>query len=304
MTKHPTLLRQFRSFCFQNKATDLESAIEYFAVFGGMGWHVDMTVPLDKVIEKKILKNYRYIHGDITAITQSNPAHHAILSALSTGDRREHSAFKRAKVGREDGERSIDFLVDSGLLVCEKSQETPVDSNEEISNKYLFSQPFMRFWFSSISPYYKGIKAGDYTEVKERWSHMQQGFSDLIVERLVVELVKESFKDDPIESIGSYWDKNIEIDILGRTKSGKTIAGACKYAKAKAGKNELTKLKEKCKQAELKIDIFVLFSKNKFSNELKNEKGADLMLFSLRNIKPLIDNLSKKDLLVSTNKKY
>jgi hypothetical protein len=162
----------------------------------------------------------------------------------------------------------------------------------------------MRFWFSSISPYYKGIKEGDYKEIKERWGHMQQGFSDHILHQLSLELVKNSFEEDKIEQIGSYWDKNVEIDILAKTKSGKMIAGLCKYSKNKAGKNDLAKLKENCKKAELDIDTFVIFSKNKFSNELKKEKNEKLKLFSLRNIRSLLDGLSQKDLLVSTNKRY
>lgn len=56
MSKTPTILQQFRSFCFQNNATDLEKAIEYFSVFGGMGWRVDMSKPLEQIIEEKVLK--------------------------------------------------------------------------------------------------------------------------------------------------------------------------------------------------------------------------------------------------------
>ena len=308
MSKHPTLLEQFRSFCFQNNATDFEKAVEYFSVFGGMGWKVDLSKPLEELIEEKVLSNYRYIHGDITKITQSNPTHHSLLTALATGDRREHSAFKKANVKREEGEDSIDFLIENGVLVFDKSLEKPVDEKDTNSDKLLFTQPFMRFWFSSISPYYKGIREGDFKEVKERWNHMKQGFSDLIYDQLVMELMKKSFKDDPkggyIASIGSYWDKNVEIDILAKRKSGKMIAGICKYSKSKANKSELTKLKEKCAQAELDVDTFVIFSKNKFSSELKKEKGEKLKLFSTRNMISLIDNLSEKDLLVNTNKKY
>ena len=303
MSKHPNTLQQFRSFCFQNKITDIEQAIEYFSVFGGMGWYVDMNKSLDSLIEKKVLTNYKYIHADITTITQSNNTRHAILSALAIGDRREHSAFKKAKVSRNDGEHLIDFLIENDLLILENSLEKPL-KDEEISDKLLFVQPFMRFWFSSISPYYKGIKTGDYTEMKTRWAHTKQGFSDYIYERLSLELVKKSFEDDPIVSIGSYWDKQVDIDILAKTKSGKMIAGLCKFSKAKAGKNELNKLKENCAKADLKIDYFVMFSKNKFSNELKKEKGGDLLLLSPRNIKVLIDNLSEKDLLINKNKKY
>lgn len=304
MSKHPTLLEQFRSFCFQNNATDLEQAIEYFAVFGGMGWSVDLSRPLEELIEEKVLNNYRYIHGDLAKITQSNKTHHAILSALAVGDRREFSAFKRADVSREEGEESITFLVDNGLLVRERSQEQPIDEQEVVADKYLFTFPFMRFWFSSVSPFYKGIREGDYAEAKERWGHMKQEFFDHIYGQLVMELVKKSFREDPIEKIGSYWDKNGEIDILGRTKSGRIVAGSCKYAKSKANKSELTKLKEKSAKAELNPDIFVIFSKSGFSSELKKEKGEGVRLFALKNLRTLVEELSKKDLLVHTNKKY
>ncbi|MGZ5208489.1 MAG: DUF234 domain-containing protein [Sulfuricurvum sp.] len=304
MPKSPTLLAQFRSFCFQNNANDLEEAIVYFAVFGGMGWTVDITKSLDTLIEEKVLKNYPYIHGDIAKITQSNQIHHKLLSALAIGDRREHSAFRRADVTRAEGEASIKFLIDNKLLVRDKSQDQPVDEYEVVSDKLLFTAPFIRFWFSSISPYYKGIKEGDYTEVKERWNNLQREFTDLIYEQLVMELVKKSFKEDPIEKIGSYWDKNSEIEILARTKSGKIVAGSCKYSKAKANKSELTKLKEKCLEAQINADIFVIFSKNGFSSEFKKEKGESLKLFTLKNLKSLMDDLSPKDLLVNTNKKY
>jgi len=308
MSKHPTLLQQFRSFCFQNNATDLEKAIEYFSVFGGMGWRVDLSRPLEELIEEKVLKNYRYIHGDLTKITHSKPTYHAMLTAIATGDRREYSAFKKVNIGREEGEEVIDFLIKDGFLIFDKSVEKPVDEKDAISDKLLFITPFMRFWFAVISPTYKSIKEGDYKEVKERWSRMKADFSTLIYDQLILEVLKQGFKDafegDPIVGIGAYWDKNVEIDILIKRKSGELIAGATKYSRSKANKSELTKLKEKCAQAELDVDTFVLFSKNKFSSELKKEKGEKVKLFSLRNMTSLIDDLNEKDLLIHTNKKY
>ncbi len=308
MSKQPTLLEEFRSFCYQNSISDFEQAVEYFAVFGGMGWRVDTSKSIEELIEEKVLANYRYIHGDTTLITKSDPVYHSLLSALALGDRREHSAFKRTNLEREKGENAIDFLIDKGLLTLETSIEKPVDSKDNNSDKLLFAQPFMRFWFSCISPYYKSIKEGDYVEVKERWSHLKHGFSDLVYSQLIMEVVKNSFKDDAnggyIEKIGSYWDSNVEIDILAKRKSGKMIAGACKYSKSKANKSDLTKLKEMCAKAELEIDTFIIFSKNKFSSELKKEKGENLKLFSPRNMVSLMADLSKDDLLSYSNKKY
>lgn len=304
MSKNPTLLQQFRSFCFQNNVTDVEKAIEYFAVFGGMGWSVDMSKSLDDLIAQKVLANYNYIHGDIAKITQSNKAHHALLTALASGDRREHSAFRRAGLSRKEGEESATFLIKFGLLIREESQEEPADSNEEVSQRLLFVTPFMRFWFFYVSPYYKGIKEGDFTEIKERWENTKQTFLDSVYEALIIELVKQSFKEDSFKKIGSYWDKNGEIEILGQTKSGKIVAGTCKYTKAKANKSELTKLQEKCSRAALAPTLFVIFSKNGFSNEFKKEKGEGLRLFTLKNLKILMEDLTDKDLIISTNKKY
>jgi len=304
MSQHTTFLAQFRSFCFQNKADDIEKAIEYFAVFGGMGWKVDMSKPLDELIETKVLANYRYIHADIAKITQSNKNHHSLLSALASGDRREHSAFKRASLSRKDGEESAGFLIDTGLLTYISSQEMPADDGEEVSGRLLFVTPFMRFWFAAISPYYKGVRDGNYAEVKEHWGNIKQEFITQTYEGLVMALVQKTFADDTIKNIGSYWDKNVEIEILGQTKSGKIIAGACKYSKSKANRSEITKLQEKCAKAKLAPDICVIYSKGGFSSEFNKEKSADLRLFALKNLKILMETLNEKDILITTNKKY
>ena len=304
MSKHQSTLELFRSFCFQNGATDFEQAVEYFSVFGGMGWKVDFSKSLEKLIEEKVLNNYRYIHADIAKITQSDKIHHGVLTGIATGDGREHTAFKRANISRSEGEESIDFLVENNLLIRESSQAQPVNEREVVSDKYSFSLPFLRFWFSSISPYYKGIREGDYSEMKKQFENRKSHFSELTYTQLLRALVIKNFSEDGIEKMGAYWDKSTEIELLAKTRSSKIIAGSCKFSKAKAKKSELNRLKELCAKAELEPDILLVFSKNGFSNELKKEKSATLKLYTLKNLKVLMDDLSKNDLIISTNKKY
>lgn len=304
MSKYPTLLQQFRSFYFQNNPKDLEQAIEYFSVFGGTGWNVDMDKPLIELVETKLLKNYAYIHGDITKLTQSNKVSHSLLSAIAMGDRRMFSSFKRARLSREEGDAAVDTLYDCGLIALEYSLELPLNEEDHNSDKLNFIQPFMRFWFSFISPFYKTIKEGNYKEVKERLANREQGFCDLIFQKLSQELLKTSFQEDPILEIGSYWDKNVEIDVLAKTSSGKLIAGSCKYGDAKVKKTELSKLKEKCALAGLEPDIFVIFSKNGFTNELKSLKGETVKLFTLKSFKILVEDISEKDFIECEGKRY
>ncbi len=307
VSKKSNILQQFRSFCYQNSISNIEVALEYFAVFGGMGWYVDTSVPLDELIEEKVLNNYRYIHGDITKITKSKDTYHKILSALALGDRREHSAFKKSRIDREEGEESIDYLIDEGLLKNDISIEKPLKEHEKVSAKLLFAEPFMRFWFALISPHYKKIKAGEYEEFMKRWSELKLEFTNHITQQLFFELIKKAHNensDDPIIKIGSYWDTQLEIDLLAKTKSGKFIAGSCKFSKAKAKKSEFTKLKELCKLAEIEAKYYIIFSKNKFSIELKKVKSEKLYLFSLKNLGALLIDLTEKDILISKYKKY
>ena len=48
------LIDQFRSFYFRNYPDDMEIQIEYFTVFGGLGWEIDTTKPIDFLIQEQI----------------------------------------------------------------------------------------------------------------------------------------------------------------------------------------------------------------------------------------------------------
>nr|WP_275847670.1 DUF234 domain-containing protein [Sulfurimonas sp. SAG-AH-194-I05] len=221
------------------------------------------------------------------------PLYHTILTGIAMGDGKTHTAYKRANVSQEVGDNAIDSLCDLGIIRLEKSHKVftswAEDDAQKVSNKLYFSSPFLRFWFAFVSPLFKGIKEGDYKEIKERFENREKEFTDLIFAQLSQELVNISLVDDPIVAISSYWDNEIELDIYAKTKSGKIIAGMSKYTNAKVKKSELTKLQEKCEQVKMKVDIFVLVSKNGFSNELKAMKGENLKLFMLKNFKKLVE---------------
>ena len=304
MPKHPTLLHQFRSFYLQNHAEDIEKALEYFSIFGGTSWKVDMHKPLLELIETKIFKNYPYIHSDIAKVTFSNKLSHTLLSAMATGDRRVYSTFKRAHISREEGESALDTLLDSALIRFEYSVERPVNIDDDNSDKLSFMTPFMRFWFAFVSPFYKTIKEGDYSEVEKSFASREHEFYELIFKKLSFELLRKTFTEDPIVEVGSYWDKNAEIDILAKTQSGKLIAGSTKYKNTKVKKTELSKLKEQCAKAELEPDMFVIFSKSGFTSELKALKGDDLKLFTIKSMKALVEDVSEKELIPCEGKKY
>jgi len=126
----------------------------------------------------------------------------------------------------------------------------------------------------------------------------------LLSNLLIRDLIRNLCADDPIVSMGSYYDKHTHIEILASRKSGKMLVGACKYSQEPAKRHMIDAIQEKCQKAELDIAECVLFSKNGFTLELEQSKDVDTMLLSHEDISSLLDNLGEKDLMVYTNRKY
>jgi hypothetical protein len=287
-----TLQEQFKTFYTEQKPQNFEDAIEKFAIFGGVEWApMDTSKPTMELIEKFVFPDYTYIRNDVSELTTGMPMYHTVLTGIAMGDGRTVSAFKRAGVSGEVGINAVEALCATGIIRLAPSRKVFVSWSEHavIADKLYFSSPFLRFWFAFISPLFKGIRDGDYKEVKERFANRESEFLQLPFVQLSQELLKLENANDPIVECDSYWDDEIEIDIYAKTASGKIIAGACKYTNAKVKKSELIKLQEKCAKANIAADVFVLFSKAGYSNELKALKGENLKLYTIKNFKKLVE---------------
>ncbi|MCD6190701.1 MAG: DUF234 domain-containing protein, partial [Sulfurimonas sp.] len=82
------LLEQFRSFYFRNYPDDMEQLIEYFSVFGGLGWNVDTSKPIIELIESLILENFSTLNEKMQELTLNEPNNKRLLRALAVSDRR------------------------------------------------------------------------------------------------------------------------------------------------------------------------------------------------------------------------
>lgn len=268
----------------------METALNYFAVFGGLDIKIDMSKPLGKLIERHILNEYYDIQDYIAKLTKNSLPYYKVLTGIALGDRRVNSAFKRSEMEYDEGVKALYELEELEVITTETSIDHITNKFEEneVADKLLFTTPFLRFWFGFVSPLYRGIKRNEYDEFFERFGNYSAEFMQLVFEQIAHEFVKESFKDDPIEEIGRYWDESDEINIVAQTESGEIIIGSCKYTNSKMKKSELTRLKELCEKLDIVPDHVFLFSKSGFSNELKSLKGEGLRLFTTKSFKQLL----------------
>ncbi|NVJ52257.1 MAG: hypothetical protein HWD90_01090 [Campylobacteraceae bacterium] len=269
----------------------MQTAVNYFAVFGGLDVKLDLTKPLRTLIIRHILDEYYEIHDFIEKKTKNSSLFHKILTGISLGDRRINSAFKRSDLDYDEAIDCIDDLEDLQFITEETSMDFLTNQFEinESADKLLFTTPFLRFWFAFVSPLYKGIAREDYNECFKKFDNYQSEFMDLIFEQLCHEYTKEIFSNDEIEEIGRYWDdEKREINLLAETSNGKVIVGLCKYTNSKMKSSDVNRLKELCLELDLVPDYVVLFSKSGFTNELKSQKSENLRLFTVKSLKALL----------------
>lgn len=303
------LLEQFRSFYFRNFPDDMEIQIEYFAIFGGLGLEIDTTKPMSFLIEEHILKNFDLLNEKIEQLTLNEANNKRLLTALAIGDRRIFSAFNRAGLNNGNGGGALNFLQEKGLIQIEYSREEPAKSlnpngklkkeiaRHRISHKVLFTYPFIRFWFYFIFPHIRDIKDGNYETLFKSFEIKQNSYTSLVFEELSEVLLNYNLRDAQILSSGSYWDANIEIDILTVTDDERVYVSECKWTNHQVNKSELHKLQEKCEKLDIEPSQVILFSKRGFSKELKQMEGKKLALYSCEDFKALVKNASNTQLI-------
>ena len=303
------LLNQFRSFYFRNYPDDMEIQIDYFAVFGGLGWDIDTTKPIKELIETIILENFSTLNDKIEELTLGSSNNKRLLRALAVGDRRIFSAFNRAGLNNQNGGEALNYLQEKALVSIEYSREEPAKSlsshkklkrslaRHRISHKVLFTQPFIRFWFYFIAPHVRDIIEHNYEKLFQDFETRQNSYTSLVFEELSEILLNYNLRDSQILSSGSYWDANIEIDILTITEDESAYVAECKWTNHQVNKSELHKVHDKCEKLNIEPTQIALFSKRGFSKELTQMQGKDLALYSSSDFDALVKNISKDELL-------
>ncbi|MEO1937618.1 MAG: DUF234 domain-containing protein [Sulfurimonas sp.] len=304
--KKSHLLEQFRSFYFQNYPDDMETLISYFAVFGGLDLGIDTSKPLTQLILELILENFDAIDAKMVALTRNNVLNRKLLKALATGDRRIFSAFNKAGLNNGNGGAALNYLQEAGLIQIEYSREEHPrerypkmklkreEARHRISHKVLFTHPFIRFWFYFIVPHIKEIENKEYDAFLKDFTKRHSSYTSLVYEELSELLLNYHLRDAQIMSSGSYWDANLEIDILTVTQNGGMYVGECKWTNHTINKKELHKINDKCRRLGIEPTQIVLFSKRGFSKELRQMQGAHLALYSSEDFTALLKKNSQE----------
>jgi len=284
---------------FQNMS--IEQLFEYFALFGGIEESIflDCTLSVEENIQRNILENFATFDALIAPSYIKKAPFCNFLVAASYGDTKIHNIFRRSSIREPIGKEIIAQLLELDTIGVVESREAPLKSHPKqklkkalksykIQPKIRFKEPFYRFWFGFVEPFRADILHGNFERFFEYFNKHSTALTSLVYEELSNALIAQEF--DALSS-GNYWDKNGEFDILAFSQENKVILGECKYKNKKICKNEWSKLQYKAMLSGIKPDIWVLFSKNGFSNELKKNPIENLKLYDLSAFNEFIDRI-------------
>jgi len=291
-----TLGKFHKKFPFLN----IEETIEFYSVFEGypflnfINFDDDLITCIEKNIIQRIDELKVYFVYDEDILFQKDLE--SILIRLAIGDRKSYTVYKKENISQVRGRAIYKSLFQKNIIKKERSRESPLREykgqlikkslrNYTVQDKIHFSSNFTRFWFKFIAPSIKNSLHTD--DIIQNIINNIESFISLSFEELSNELLLNKYKEEDIISYGSYWDKNIEIDLLVEKKDGTVTAGEAKWKNHRICKNILNKLQDKCLKGNLEANYFALFSKSGFSKELKANKDKKVLLFELKDFEEL-----------------
>lgn len=270
-------LKLFSHLYYQHYFDDMEQLIEHFACFGGL-YINSQESDLETLLTTSILPNYEHIATHIINSCEEDSLR--LLQKIARGDRRMFSAFNRSNVSNERGGALLEQLQKRHLITIEHSREPKpihnkrnplpkVIAKHRISHKVQFYYPIMRFFFYFLYPFRRSISGGDFSECLHYFKTHKHRFVAYEFERLSLAMI-QTLSSATIHSINSYWNRDLEIDLLCNNSNNEIIIGECKWANSTVTKRELTKLQEKERTLHLNATYYYLFSKRGFSKELNS----------------------------------
>ena len=280
---------------------ELEQAVEYFSILGGIGKDIELDYFDDvfSMVESNFIQNFSKFQALVSPSYLLESPYREILMAVARGDGKLYSVLRKAKLSETLGEQIVQELIDLNVLKVEASREAPLrihpkhklkkeQRSYRVQDKLRFVQPFMRFWFGFVTYYKKDLALGKGDAFLANFEKHYERLRSLVYEQLCDALLTQHYEDkNPLISGGSFWNIHSEFDILAVSQDKKVILGECKYKDRKVCKNELTKLKAKALESGINVDVYALFSKSGFSNELLQTQDTNLLLFDLNDLEVL-----------------
>lgn len=284
---------------FKNKPID--ERIQYYAVTGGVPRYIELFKPYDHVfqaIEKNILPKQSYLYEEPVFLLDQEVgelgSYFSILKAIALGNHKLGHIASFMGLPTSALTRYIQNLIDLDLL----ERQIPVTEKNPARSKrglYFIKDNFIEFWFKFIFPYRDLLELENkelvIAQIKARFidSHVAFVFEG-VCRQILGELNRRNVLPFNLTRVGRWWEKELEIDLVGINEEDGIIFGECKYLNHPVDVDVLNDLMNKSRQvvwgSSQRQEAFIIFSRSGFTKHLHDlaKDNPHLLLYDLEQL--------------------
>jgi len=274
------------------KGKDFEDKLQHFAVAGGVpAYWLQFSLEKDfmKNLKDHVLKKGQMLYDEVEFVLREElrePRYYfSLLQAIAQGKQKLSEIVNATGISQPTANKYLTVLSDLKIVTRDVSvtEEKPLKSKRGL---YRITDEFFQFWFRFVFPNRAEIELDKTENVLNRIKMDLPQYVSSIYEKVAVETVwKHMDRFFPFTSVGRWWDKNEEIDIVGINRDLNSILfGEVKWSEKPVGTNILDELKLKAQKVQWgkkgRKDFFCLFSRKGVTpNMIKRAKEEGVILF-------------------------
>jgi len=274
------------------KRKDFEDKLLHFSVAGGVpAYWQQFSLEKDfiKNLGDHVLKKGQMLYDEVEFILREElrePRYYfSLLQAIAQGKQKLSEIVNATGISQPVANKYLTVLADLKIVI----RDVPVTEEKPFKSKrglYRMRDEFFQFWFKFIFPNRAEIELDKTENVLNRIKRELPQYISFTYEKVAIETVwKYMDKFFPFTSVGRWWDKNEEIDIVGINKDLNSILfGEVKWSERPVGTDVLDELKSKTQKVQWgkkgRRDFLCLFSRKGFTpNMIKRAKEEGVILF-------------------------
>jgi hypothetical protein len=263
---------------------DLKKRAAIYSTFGTIPAYLEQVRPHESIlrnISELILARNTFLHNEVEFLLREEfrepRDYYVILRAIAQGKRKLAELINDTGFDKAHLSRYLDILRSLGFV------EKEVPATEKSPDKsrlglYRLHDRFFSFWFKYVLPNRGRLEIGnaDYVlnQIRETLDQHVGNAYESISRETFLGMARQ--RNMPVTSLGRWWSKNEEIDLVALEEESRTIwFGECKWSGRKVGTDIFRNLRRKAGLVEWhagkRKERFILFSRSGFTTSMLDE---------------------------------
>jgi AAA+ ATPase superfamily predicted ATPase len=224
--------------------SQLNRTLAYF-ICGGIPFYLrffDQTQSVEKNIEEKLLDEFGPLFREPEFLLREElrgvENYYAVLTTVASGHINNQSIAAQTGIP----ERSLHYYIQQLSTLGYIGRRLPLTgqrpNNRQV--RYVLQDPLLRFWFRFVFPNLSFIQQmGAGRTLRERIRPELDAYFGLCFETLSRQALPVIYEREGVNAafeVGEYWDKEVQIDIVGLRDDHWTDLGECKWGSVKSYK--------------------------------------------------------------------